>query len=1618
MATRDPFDPEDTDMGAETEADDGWGASEFDEPTAPGSPRPDLATMIAAPLPEMEAEIWQAEIHALVSVSDGTEPSWPAAESWANEARLLRAESELAEGPGESAGLLLAAARAAEYAGDFEAAGSLIDEALVRVPNAPDALRARARLCEGRGELDDAHALWARLATAAGSADERAYYGLLSAEWTLGRAGKLPAVALDGIPVGPARSLAVAEAAIVGGHAVEAAGALIEAGRALGGPIGVALIEQAARFSEAAGDRAAASAERAAAHALASQASEPWGDSAAAETSAAVFGRLRDASRLHERAAVQAFTDIAAELPAGTGLARAVTRTAASFARRERDLTRAATLLGTLPPDTLATARDRIDVALAMNAPLDQASVARLRAGVTSAAGGAVLRWTEAGTRLAAGDVPGAATLLAEGLKAAPDALPLSFQAERLAGELGRARPDDFARGNRPMASSSAEAEATAAALLALCVEADPARRAANALALASIHQGRGAAGAADARAALQIAVDAAPGAALFWAVAAADGRDGRRLDAAAALDRGAALWQASPLAASLRAAAVAQVAVVDPAEASRRLASAGEDVAAAFGDVARDRLASRARAGGPDDAGAGETRSGEADLRRALSPNDPVALALSLLDPETTPTAAVQRLWQADETGEGSARLYRLIATFVAALAPGGDGDEALRRASDLVDAAPGDRAARLALLRAAARVDPERRARIVAELPAAGESDPVLALAVAEALLDAGQTAWAAALLRELVGGRFGAGARRALAKTNQMTNQMTNQTTGQPGDAGGALLPPGFLAGPADEAAAGITASLAALTAAAAERRGDAVRAALAGQPPHEATPGAGTLHTAATLAAAQGDTAAADTLAAAALAAAGDDPTALPVMGLGGLVESSAGDRAAAFALARRRFAHDGPMSDPTALAMVEAAAARAVAADPAASPAAADDRWRAALAAVPDFLPAARALRRAAAGRSEIVAAIDATEREAGCLNVPVHRIATLLLAAALAEEAARLEPASAAAHRQRAIASLRAALAVDNAHDAAFEQLRTLLADAGDEPGLAAALADRIAVAANPFEVTSLRLTRAELLAKLGDRPGARAELDAILGKQPEHPRALARLSELLWDEGAWSEAGEVYLRRTVVERDPKALEEVFLRLGHIYRERVPDPKRAVTSYERVRALDPDNRAALAALSELYLTESDPKLAMPVTERLVALETEPARRTAYRVRLGELAMRAGDMRRAGVELRRAVDGAPRNLAAVTALAQLLDRARDTVGRKALLDHTVGLLRHDVERGELDIGTLRSLSSLLALRERPRAAAAAAQLVAAFEAAERDVAPPAEHRPGRRLQAFRRPEIDERSFPPGLIPGVRQLLRIVGPYLRPTGSELGQQLVRQGVTRSERVGRGASPRPTFEALAADLAPGDFDLYLKPTARGAATVPVRVEPGSPPAIIVGSAIVDLGPGAVRFAAGRTLRLVATNLDLLAAVSAEEAGALLTGVVRQIVPEYQHPAVREALAEVETARAARLVPKKLKQQILPFAMECAGTFDLPALHAAVREGANAAGLLAADDLPAALAVVLAAAGMGSADPNRPLTLSPVVAHPEALALLRFAVSDDYDDLAQALEAQDEAR
>ena len=429
------------------------------------------------------------------------------------------------------------------------------------------------------------------------------------------------------------------------------------------------------------------------------------------------------------------------------------------------------------------------------------------------------------------------------------------------------------------------------------------------------------------------------------------------------------------------------------------------------------------------------------------------------------------------------------------------------------------------------------------------------------------------------------------------------------------------------------------------------------------------------------------------------------------------------------------------------------------------------------------------------------------------------------------------------------------------------------------------------------------------------------------------------------------------------------------------------------------------------------VADGDIKRALPVTEKLVAHEPDLARRHRTRIRLGELLMQTGDLWRAAVELRWVVDESPRDLAAIGGLAQLLDRARDHAGRRTVLDRAVRLQRQDLTGG-VRLETLRSLATLQTMRERHHSALAAAQLVAAVGAGTKEGVRAAS-RPGRSLAALRRQEIDDRVFSSeALPPGIRQLLRQLGPVLRPSGHELAQRLGGHGVTKADRRTRGTPPRPLFDAVAAELGVGDFDLYVMTTSPSQGPIPLRAEPGSPPAIIIGAPIEELGPGALRFAAARALRLASTNLDTILAGSPEEAGALLVGIIRQFVPDYEHKEVRESLVELEMARAERAIPRKLKPQVMPFAVESAGPFDLVALHEATRDAANAVGLLAAGDLPAALSVILGISGTGlaargAAAGSSGLMLEALGANPEAMALLQFAVSDEFDELARELES-----
>jgi len=1535
------------------------------------TPPPDesAVTYPSETLPEMGAALWEGEASATLTIGPAAAGTAPDVETWRELGQMVEDELAKADTTERRAELALAAARLAEILGDPSGARGYVERALANdrlMGVAPAGWTAahRARLClaERSGTInDDAGAAESLARLALLPHPDQAAYRALQAEWTLVRVARgVPdgsaAGLVAGLPDGVPRTLGEAE--LAWRDPAAAAAILATAGHARGDALGAALLVVAAARNEVLRDFEAAADQRATAAAI-----EPGRLFPRA-------GLLRDAVRQSSAgagAAIQELLPLFAPSPLKVTLALWAAELVARGGSAEEawSLVAESAALGPVSP---ALVRDRVSLRMATGRPIALAETQQLLGPLLEQFGQVPARVLAAGFACTWAGDDEARTVALERVEAlresGVDVAALGPAVEALA--------------------AGASAPALRQRALRLWRACDPARwwAASHSLALSL-------AAASEGDAAEAVAVELAarsPRAPLFLARAARAARAGRFAAAAALLDSGAAAWTHTRLGGPLRELAAERLARVDVAAACDRLeALAGDDAEPvvrltlgralrALRDGARWLAYVRRRGGEGDTAarraslllephfwnhGAGAS-DGALDEAFELVPLHPVALGLSLAARATVATLADR--WVA------AAQLSPAPATALeAALLLSASG--AARPALDL----------------------------LLSRLPAedAASSGAPAGDPLPEATRDA---------IRRLVWAEGDAGARAAVLKR-----------IGRPEEPIPASVQLIDTMGPGDEGRADVVATapaepsgdrLAALERATRAARWPVVVERLLDAPPSGLHADPDTMSLALDLEAAHpGASARASgvlaSLVAPAPGAEVDAPSpALAFHAFARALPATPGSvpgLEAAAALATR-------LSDGRSAALFLVAAAHA-------DSASAERLLRAAVTRDPASAPAASALRRLLVRQGRLAEAADASGAEADALVELPLRVEALVRAAALIRSSASVrgdaDALSAAAGKaaQRAAALfLRRALALGPDNAEVFGRLRELYDEAGEHAALAELLSERLTVTSNPFETTALHLARAELFAgPLGDPAAARAELATILAKEPIHARALVRLADLEESQGNYAATAELLVQRSAGERSPEKLRELFLRLGRIHVQHLPDAKRAVAAFSRVLQLDAKNREALDALSLLYVERGDLKNATAMTERLLTVEDSPARRVVYHVRLGQVAERGGDQLATLEHFRRGVDESPRDISAITELARYLDKVHDLTSRRHMLDTAAGQLRAAVLARPAFAGDREALATVQRLRGRPAAADAALELGSFLASAEgavpvdETVARRAEGRPAR-LTALATPALDDRLFPASVPPSVRHLFRMLAPIERATQRP---DLGRWGAERGHRVAEGRGPREAFDRVAAGLAVGAFELYVTPARQ---PPPLVALPGKPPAIVVGASLLQGGPAAIRFVAGRTLRLTSSSLDLALAGGEGDLAAWLTGVIRQFVPTYQRADVSPDAAASATARMARQLPKKSRPELLPFALESSGELNVAELMAGIREGADRVGLLASGSLAAGLGVLFAAAG-------ERVTAEALRDFAEARALVEFALSDEHDDLLQLL-------
>jgi tetratricopeptide (TPR) repeat protein len=644
---------------------------------------------------------------------------------------------------------------------------------------------------------------------------------------------------------------------------------------------------------------------------------------------------------------------------------------------------------------------------------------------------------------------------------------------------------------------------------------------------------------------------------------------------------------------------------------------------------------------------------------------------------------------------------------------------------------------------------------------------------------------------------------------------------------------------------------------------------------------------------------------------------------------------------------------------------------------------AKERFAAALGRAGLHLPALLGQRHVGLLHSDWPAVVDALEQEGQALKDSSLRADTYLVSGSIAMDHLNQLP--------RALGDLRQSLAVDGRRRETFLRLERVLKELDDPGALTRLYAERLAVETDGTKLIDLHLRQAQLYRdRLGDRERARTELKSVLEQDPAHLEALEMLGNLHYDDAQWNEAAEVLIRRARIEKTRPAMKDIFYKLGLIYSQHTPDPKRAIASFQRVLKADPEDRSALEHLSNIFLKEWDWRGALETTQRLADLEQDKPKKVTHLHRMAKIFEEGfKDARNALQALRTALELDPMYLPSIGELAKFFDRQSDVQSMRVHLDRTIARVRQILERDPYDANAYKSLVKIFTWRRAPDRAAMAAgvlEWLGTLDAEEQGVLQKLQGRDGYPGSALGDPTLDEVLFDARIPAGFRHLFRLLEDSLRKL---YGGDVKRLGIGRGDKApAKGHGVRDLANRIAADLGVRDFDLYLTPTLPNG----LLLEFTEPVSIVVGSKLVE---GAheieVRFFLGRALKMAQAHMTLPMRLSPEDLGVLTAAIVRQFVPDFKVPNLDDKRVQAEAARVAKVIPKKMHAELLPFALECASeSLDLLTIAPALVETANRAGLIT----------------IGAAGPAL-TALKRLGDEAQLRALLRFSVSDELGEL-----------
>jgi tetratricopeptide (TPR) repeat protein len=609
----------------------------------------------------------------------------------------------------------------------------------------------------------------------------------------------------------------------------------------------------------------------------------------------------------------------------------------------------------------------------------------------------------------------------------------------------------------------------------------------------------------------------------------------------------------------------------------------------------------------------------------------------------------------------------------------------------------------------------------------------------------------------------------------------------------------------------------------------------------------------------------------------------------------------------------------------------------------------------------------------------------ALEAAAQASITPAERVQNLYRAAILWQDQAKDVP--------HARAAFEAVVEIDPSFRDVFPRLQAIYVAEGARAELADLLKRRLDAVTDPAERVEMEVLRGRALADVGDASSAKRALAAALEQNPDHVEALAAFGEVSATEEDWAGAEQAWIRLARLVSDPARQAAIYLRLGELYDEHLPNPERAELAYQEILKRSPADTGARERLVALYQRGGDAARAIEQQTVLVNAAEAPEAKCKRTIELAGIYEAVGEGKKAETTLLQARKTWPKDDAALGALARYYQRANQASAANVLLDRAVADARRALSTGRFEPYLFSTIATVAELRGRPDAAAVARAAVAALEGgpAEMDGAG----------AAAGDPALDDLIAPDVVNPPFRDLLKKTGPLL---DAAVPYDL---GTIR-------ATPLPPQQAALGDLIRTLANAYGLPgiqvhvsAALGAVCVPATAHP---PTIVLGQALVASSSEEVRaFLVHRALKIIQANAAAFSRTAPIDLWPLLAAYLKAFSTSWTPPGIDPAKLTDFYGRISRALPKGIDPQVGLLAAEVIGSIGNRAstLNTVVNGWGNRAGLLAVGDLNVALTGIAWAGGHANAPPPSGKDRTTWIGrNAEAREVVVFSVSDAFAD------------